>query len=221
MLEGTYMNNELEEFNGIVADTVSKKANFDEEAFNLGVEFGRLLERNNLDTFRLQTFIDKENKAKRLGDTKDLQIEIEKLVGKLALLAIKSTVKDHYSLTFDSTLDATSIELPKEIEEKFLVSYQATEQYNEDDDFKISFRALGELEKTLVKHKLRDKFTITLRNLSNQTDITIDETDDLSGSFIANGLGINIFNGKHSYEDLQALLEDIKSVCLFPFLSQI
>jgi hypothetical protein len=214
------MNNELEEFNRIVADAVSKKANFDEEAFNLGVKFGRLLERNNLDTVRMQTFIDRENKAKLLGDTQDLQIEIEKLVGQLAQFAIKATVKDHYSLTFASTSFPTSIELPKEIEKKFLVSYQETEQYNEDDDFIISFHAVGELKKVLTKHKVRDNFTITLWNLSNQTEITITMPDDLSGRFVANGLGINVFNGKHSYEDLQALLVDVKSVCLFPFLSQ-
>jgi NTP pyrophosphatase (non-canonical NTP hydrolase) len=215
------MNDEIEAFKKVVADAVSKKTNFDEDAFNLGVEFGRLLQKNNLTNFRLQTFIDKEEKSKRLGDTKDIQTEIEKLVGQLAQFAIKATVKDHYSLTFDSTSDAASIELPKEIEDKFLVAYDSTDQNNEDDDFKISFHAVGELKKVLNKHKVRDNFTITLWNLSNQTEITITMPDDLSGSFKASGLGINIFNGNHNYEDLQELLADVKAVCLFPLLSQI
>lgn len=215
------MNDEIEAFKKVVADAVSKKTNFDEDAFNLGMEFGRLLQKNNLTNFRLQTFIDKEEKSKRLGDTKDIQTEIEKLVGQLAQFAIKATVKDHCSLTFDSTSDATSIKLPKEIEDKFLVAYDSTDQNNEDDDFKISFHAVGELKKVLNKHKVRDNFTITLWNLSNQTEITITMPDDLSGSFKASGLGINIFNGNHNYEDLQELLADVKAVCLFPLLSQI
>lgn len=185
---------------------------FDEELFNLGVEMGRLLERNNIPLHRPKIFVEFEEKNNAF-DRKNAQINrIEKVVAFLIRNAVAEQVENHFEFDFDSNASSHSCDkLDDSIVEKFGVQVSRTTQREHGGSFETNFTLSGQVADILKKYDLDVNARADVDNSSGDEHETIYSAEDVDRIFGVS-IGLNAHNTDLDEAQLTALADEIEQI---------
>ena len=118
-----------------------------EKLFNLGVEFGRYYESNNLNVERTSFWDEKEKAEKKRNDEqknlRNAQQKIEDFLQSLIVYAIDDFLKEEMSFTFAKrgTWGSNFSKFSDELVEKYSVRYADCDMENYEGSFELDFVA--------------------------------------------------------------------------------
>lgn len=189
---------------------------YDEIMFNLGVQMGRLLEKNNISSYRPNAFIEfeKENEA---YDRKAEQIRrADKAIGFLIRNAIAQHVDKHGEFIFDAAYHNEKID--DEFVEKFYIQHEHTTQVNDGDTFEAAFSINGDVADILSKYNVPLTARADVDNTTGDDREAIYDASDIDKIF---GVSLRI-NGHYTDLDeakLTELADDLEKITAWLTLS--
>lgn len=210
------MNEPITKLNKAVAEYANNHRTLDEKLFNLGVELGRMLEKNNIAEYRLPFFVEQED-AKSLAQIKQALIEKAE---KLLLDIVKSAYKAELDLSGAITIDASyygsrNEHLSEDVVNNFFVKHTNTEQYQSGQDFTLTFLLQGKLQEIFKRHSVSPQFEITVSNNSGEEDETLYDADDIDHQLYRININQHAHTTTLSVEQLKAFVDDLEKNLLF------
>ena len=174
------MNNNLNLIDHTVRDYANKHRTLDEKLFNLGVELGRLLEKDGISDYRLPFFVEQEDAENVAQEKGKLIRQAEKLLLDIVKKAYKAELDETGAITIDASYNGRrETHLSDGIVNQFLVKHTQTEQYQSGQDFTLTFILQGKLQEIFQRHSISPQFEITVSNNGGEEDETLYDADDI------------------------------------------
>lgn len=171
-----------------------------EELFNLGVGFGKYLEKNKLEDVRLEFFVQHElRKETRTAIYEDIDTLNDSLF-KLVKMAFKEEINLNVFECWEidtSSFSGHKHELSEEIVKKYNFQVISVSQPTKWGDFELTCMLTGKLAEIVEKYQFKKVFSVSYSSASGEEYETIYEDD------------ISSFYGVHLYFNIEA---DIQSM---------
>jgi hypothetical protein len=160
----------------------TKEFGFDiEEIFNIGVKFGRELEANNMENYRLQFFIEREELANLAESIRKKHETISNLIANQVKEAIKETINEETSWTVGvGSYYKNDGKFSEEISNKYNVQLVNVTQPQTDGDFEVEFSVTGKIAEIFNQFEYRHFIEITLSNDSGEDNTTLSREKDIN-----------------------------------------
>lgn len=202
------MTNKIDEIANRVKFYCDNKHSYDEDLFNLGVELGRELERNNVQSYRPTVFIDFENKNNAY---ELLSIEFNRIESVIEFL-IHTAIKKHMDIhgDFEFSKGFTCTKLDSEIVDKFCVQLTQVTQQEYGGHFEAEFELSGDVLNLLKQYGIGKYVRCDVENTSGDEYETIYDTADISHIVFGIGLHINRHSGNWDLGSLKELAEKLE-----------
>lgn len=190
---------------------------FDEELFNLGVEMGRLLERNNIPLHRPKIFVDFEEKNNAFDKRAEQISRANKSVAFIIRNAIAEHVENFWEFCFSRNRHSCT-KLDESLVEKFGVQTVRTTQVEHGGSFEAEFELSGQIGQVLEKYGIDAWARADVDNTSGDEQETIYSADDVDKIFGVN-LRLNGHNTEFDYEQLRSLADELEQIVVWFNLS--
>ena len=208
------MSNEINKFNNELAE-LFKNHYEAEELFNLGVGFGKYLEKNKLKDLRLEIFIRHEIKK---GMHTAIKEDIQKL--KISLLKlVQMAFKEEINLSNfgyweirTSSFSGHKHELSEEVYKKYNFQIDSVSQPTKGGDFDLNFRMTGKLADIVEKYRFSNSFSVSYSSGSGEEDEYINE-DEIESIYGAH-LHFNIEADSESMDNAAKCVHDLSNEIL-------
>ena len=193
-----------------------------EKLFNLGVEFGRYYESNNLNVERTSFWDEKEKAEKKRNDEqknlRNAQQKIEDFLQSLIVYAIDDFLKEEMSFTFAKrgTWGSNFSKFSDELVEKYSVRYADCDMENYEGSFELDFVAEGDLAKLLNENNISRNIHICLCNNSGEEYVSYSDARDFKEDIYS--VSVNMSNSKLSAEELEEFLQTLSQPYTFIFV---
>ncbi len=207
------MNKEIE---GVEAKLVKYLKNFpryDEELFNIGVELGRLLERNNISLHRPKIFVDFEEDNNAFNKRAEQISRANKAVAFIIRNAIAEHVENFWEFCFSKSRHSCT-KLDESLVEKFGVQTVRTTQVEDGGSFEAEFELSGQVGQVLEKYGIDAWARADIDNTSGDEQEIIYSADDVDKIFGVN-LRLNGRNTEFEYEQLQSLADELEQIVVW------
>jgi hypothetical protein len=210
------MSDKLKRHNDAVNQYAQKHRTLDEKLFNLGVELGRQLEKDNITDYRLPFFIEQEN-TENIAQTKATLIhKAEKLLLGVVKKAYKAQMDVSGAITIDASYSGRNdTHLSEDIVNRFFVKHTHTEQYHSGQDFTLTFLLQGNLLDIFQRHSVSPQVEITVSNNGGEEDETLYDAEDIDHQFFRINIKQHAQTTRLSVEELTAFVEDLEKNLMF------
>lgn len=210
------MTDDITKLNKAVVEYADKHRTLDEKLFNLGVELGRLLEKDNIAEYRLPFFVEQENAENIAQEKGKLIRQAEKRLLDLVKKAYKAELDESGAITIDAGYNGRKeSHLSDDIVNQFLVKHTHTEQYQSGQDFTLTFLLQGKLQEIFQRHSVSPQFEITVSNNSGEEDETLYDADDIDHQLYRLNIKQHAQTTRLSVEQLKAFVDDLEKNLLF------
>lgn len=204
------MDKELKQLNKEIEMYVGNMKKADEKIFNFGVRLGRILEKNNTEDYRLNFFVEQENKENEL-DSKRLRLDsVNKIIKSIIKLAHKEQIREYGSIHYEAGWRASNAPLDLDIEKKYNISYSKINQTNVGGDFDVYFILNGQLKALFEKHKVGIQVETSLNNSSGEEDEYIVSEDDADTCFYSTRISLYPHHQDKTLEEVDAFAKDVE-----------
>lgn len=209
------MNEEIELLNQKIKEHIGQFAGADEVLFNIGVELGRYIERNKIETLRLPFFIEQE-RIKNEAEIKHKAINsVNAILQTVLVQAHKEQVEDDGYITYDAAYGASNEPLSKDIEKKFDIAYKGINQATEGEDFRLSFALKGKIGEIFSKHKVGLTFTTFLKNKRGEVSESITSEDNIESIFYRTSISLHSHNENMSLKEVSEFVAEVEKLYMF------
>ncbi len=209
----------IDDINSKVSQLAGNRHSTLEDIFNLGVQFGRYLEKNDLTNIRLRSFEQIEQETQLKVELIKLHETVCALLERLVKVSIKDQINQsslrEWSIGFNEVY-GTSSEFDPSVVEKRCVQFSSVER-GEGDHFIAHFFVQGKLRDLFEKHKQPDQFEIIVDNDHGYDSVSITEErqiDALNSCMIFQ----NCERSKSGVEGYTKFVNDLKKSLLFMYL---
>jgi len=210
------MNDDLNKINEAVVKYADKHRTLDEKLFNLGVELGRLLEKDGISDYRLPFFVEQEDAENVAQEKGKLIRQAEKLLLDIVKKAYKAELDETGAITIDASYNGRrKTHLSDDIVNQFLVKQTQTEQYQSGQDFTLTFILQGKLQEIFQRHSISPQFEITVSNNGGEEDETLYDADDIDHQLYRINIKQHAQATTLSVEQLKAFVDDLEKNVLF------
>lgn len=181
-----------------------------EDIFNLGVKFGRLLEKNNLDDLRLPYFQDKDKESALLKEILNTNKSIDRVIDTIVKAAVTEQIEQHgdWEVGYGSYYRDYG-KLDDGIANKFEIQLDSVNQQERNGDFQAYFKLLGESAKVVKKHGFKPLVFVGVMNSTGDECERIISPDDIDNTLYNIGLDINIEKDANYLDRLTVLLDEL------------
>lgn len=213
------MNVEIEAIEKKLEQHFKATQRYDEKLFNLGVEMGRLLEKQGISTHRPNVFVEFEDKQNAYT-LKANEIErAEKAIAFLLRNAVAEQVENFSPFCFDSNAYSSTCEkLDDAIAEKYGIQISKTSQREHGGSFQVDITAVGQVADILKNHSVGTHITAELDNSTGDEHETIYRADNVDRFFYVS-LPINGHYTQLDAKQLAALADDLEKITTWLTLS--
>lgn len=208
------MSNEINKFNNELTE-LFKNHYEAEELFNLGVGFGKYLEKNKLEDVKLEFFV--QHKIKKEIRT-TIKEEISKLNNSLLKL-VQMAFKEEINLSNfgyweirTSSFSGHKHELSEEVYKKYNFQIDSVSQPTKGGDFDLNFRMTGKLADIVEKYRFSNSFSVSYSSGSGEEDEYINE-DEIESIYGAH-LHFNIEADSESMDNAAKCVHDLSNEIL-------
>lgn len=160
-----------------------------EELFNLGVGFGKFLEKNKLEDVRLDFFIQHDIKKEARITIKEEISKLNNSLLKLVQMAFKEEIdlsNFGYWEIRTSSFSGHKHELSEEVYKKYNFQIDSVSQPSKGGDFDLRLRMTGKLADTVKEYGLSNYFSVSYSSGSGEEDeyIREDEIESIYGAHL-------------------------------------
>jgi hypothetical protein len=210
------MNEQITKLNKAVAEYADKHRTLDEKLFNLGVELGRLLEKDKITDYRLPFFVEQEA-AKNLAQTKQTLIDkAENILLDIVIKAYKAELKENGAISIDASYNGRRDEqLSDAIVSRYSIKHTGTQQHSVGGDFTLTFLLQGKLQEIFQRHSISQQVEVSVSNSSGDEDENFYEPDEIDSAFRSVNIHQNGRTTHLSVEQLEAFVNDFSKNLLF------
>lgn len=192
----------------------------DEAIFNLGVEFGRYLERSNTKEHRLAYFTKQDEKRSIEDRVYEKRKEVDSIVSAVITAAIKEQIEANgdWEVGYGSYYSDYS-KLNDTIVNKYSVQTYSVDQPDRHGDFNVTFEFVGDVRKMLNDCEISSNVTAGVTNNSGDESRAIRNVVDIEDALY--GIGINFYNRNDAdgLESITTLFDKLSKHYLFLMLS--
>ena len=183
------MNKEIEEIANRVKKYCDNKHRYDEDLFNMGVELGRQLERNCIQSYRPTVFVEFEDKNNAYELLSNEFNRIENVIEFLIHIAIKKHMDKYGDIEFSKGFTCTKFD--EEVVEKFCVQLSRVTQQEYGGSFEAEFVLSGDVLELLKQCGIGEYVRCDIENTSGDEHETIYDTANIRHIVFGIGLRIN------------------------------
>lgn len=202
------MNKEIDAIANRLKNYCDNKHRYDEELFNLGVELGRQLERNNIKSYRPTVFVEFEDKNNAYELLSNEFNRIESVIEFLIHTAIKKHIDAHGDFEFSKGFTCTKFD--SDIVEKFCIQLTRVTQQEYGGHFEAEFELSGDVLDLLKECSIAEYVRCDVENTSGDEHETIYRTENISNIVFGIGLHINRHSGNWDLGKLKVLAEKLE-----------
>ncbi len=204
------MNSDLDKFDAKLSEHFSTTNRYDEKLFNLGVQLGRILEKNNLEDYRPKVFIEFENSENiyslKLAEYRRIDSALEFLLRN----ALAKQIEEYGPFTFDNNSWSSSRDaIADEIVNEFYVQVGRTTQQEHGGSFEVDLVFSGQVAEIFAKHEISSHGRADVDNSTGDEHETIYDPDDVKKVF---GVSVNLHLGSHSEEQLKEIAGELEKI---------
>lgn len=207
------MDEKIQQIENLLEQHCKRIQRYDEETFNIGVEMGRLLEKNGIASHRPKVFIEFEE-GKNAYDRKAKQIDrADKAVAFIIRNGIAEQVENFGEFSFDSDTYRCD-KLDESVVEKFGVQIDRTTQREHGGSFEAEFILSGQVGEVLEKYGVDTWARADVDNTTGDEQETIYSGDDVDKIF---GVSLRL-NGHHTElndEQLETLADELEQIVVW------
>lgn len=202
------MTNKIDEIAKRVKEYCDYRHRYDEELFNLGVELGMELQRNNIQSYRPPVFIEFEDKNNAY---ELLSIEFNRIENVIEFL-IHTAINKHIDENgeFEFSKGFTCRKFDSEIVDKFCVQLTQVTQQEYGGHFEAEFELSGDVLNLLKQYGIGKYVRCDVENTSGDEHETIYRTENISHIVFGIGLHINRHSGNWDVDKLRELAEKLE-----------
>lgn len=190
-----------------------------EDVFNLGIQFGRELERLGINEYKAQHWINSERELELHQQLQEKVKKIEEFMAQLVRWSVKELIQEQGSWTITKRhygfgeIDQFSDEIIK----KFQIKILKVNMETYGGDFEITYQVVGELEENFKKYKIYNQFTSLVYNETGEEEQTIYDVKDVD-KYI-DRLTVHVRNSNDwELDQYDVFLNDISKPFLFELL---
>lgn len=130
----------------ILANLRELGSRVDEESFNIGIEYGRYLQKENIDNQRLDYFVQRENTNNQFDAKRELIHELRQQVGLLLFNAITDATAQGFLVNFEINELEETAKFPKVVSERYKIQHLYSEEMEGRASFDLAFELTNELK---------------------------------------------------------------------------
>ena len=203
------MNIDLKNLDNKIREHTIDTGKADETLFNIGVELGRLIEKNNIDPCRLEFFIDQEKELNRYESAR-LRIDcVNNIIRKIIVKAHKEQYRTNGTIIYLTGWNKNT-PLNDSIENKYDITYSSIEQEYVGGDFEIYFNLNGQLKDIFVEHKIVTRVKIYLSNTNGEDRQYIASEEDSENDFYGTCISLYPHDVNKSEYQIDAFATDVE-----------
>ena len=204
------MESVLKNLNKKIKEHVENTGNADETLFNFGIELGRFIEKNNIDSCRLEFFLEQEIQSNQF-ESKRLRIDsINNIIRILIVKAHQEQYRTKKTIHYRTGWSNENIPLNENIEHKYNISYSSIDQESVGGDFAICFKLNGQLKDIFIEHKVGTRVEINLSNSSGEDHEYIASEEDAENDFYGTCIALYPHDIYKSESEIDAFANDIE-----------
>lgn len=182
------MNDKLNEIEERLKQYANNNLQVNEELFNIGVELGRLLEKESIDAHRLQFFQQQEAKQLEQQNKYALANKAGRVILQLVQAAYTLQYQEYGVIEFSDDRNYRSdSKLDDEIAKRYCLQHANTNQNSIGGELELEFRIIGQLAKLFEQYDLPPFVRIILENDSGEDSVTLYDEDSIQRALRARG----------------------------------
>lgn len=203
------MHSEIDKIANRVKAYCDNKHRYDEELFNMGVELGRQLERNNIKSYRPSVFVEFENNNNAYELLSNEFNRIESVVQFLIHTAIKKHMDKYGDFEFSKGFTCTKFD--DETVDKFCVQLSRVTQQEYGGSFEAEFILNGDVLDLLKQCEIGEYVRCDVENTSGDDYETIYDTASIGHIVFGIGLRINRHSNDWNLDKLKELADKLEA----------
>jgi hypothetical protein len=204
------MKTDIDKLNKKIKKHVGEYGKADEVLFNIGIELGRILQKNDIKELRLDFFVQQENEHNQTEAKRNRIDSVNKIIQNIIGWAHKEQFNKTGTIHYESGWRADNKPLSEEVESKFNITYSRINQNNVGGDFDIYFMLNGKLKEIFEKHKVGIQVETTLGNSSGEEDEYLTSEDDAENSFYSTHISLYPHHDNKTVEEIDAFATDVE-----------
>ena len=186
----------------------------DKESFNIGIEYGRYLQNENIANQRLDFFVQRENANNQFDAKRELIDELRQQIGLLLYNAITDATAQGFLVNFEINELEETAKFPKVMSERYKIQHLYSQEMEGRASFDLAFELTDDLKVLFEQAKTKATikyFVATLTMPVNQRQ--------LKAELLNSGrLAITARHCPMSVQELQSIVkavtEHISNVCI-------
>lgn len=207
------MNTKIQQIEDLLEQHCKSIHRYDEELFNLGVEMGRVLEKNSISSYRPKVFIDFEEKNNAYERKAEQISRADKAVAFIIRNGVAEHVENFGEFCFDSETYKCD-KLDESVVEKFGVQIDRTTQREHGGSFEAEFRLSGQVGQVLEKYGIDAWVRADVDNTTGDEQETIYSGDDVDKIFGVS-LRLNGHNTELDDKQLESLADELEQIVVW------
>lgn len=190
-----------------------------EDVFNLGIKFGRELERLGIKEYSAQHW---DNRKKEYELHEQIQSKVKKVENFLAQLvrqSVKELIQENGSWTITKRHYgiAEVDQFTEEIIKKYQIKILKTDMESYGGDFEVTYQVVGELGDKFEKYNIYNQFTSLVYNENGEEEQSIYDVEDVDDYI--NRLTVHVENSNDwQLDQYDVFLNDISKPFMFVLL---
>jgi hypothetical protein len=204
------MNEELKRIDDLIDEHCKSVNRWDENLFNLGVELGRLLEKENINSHRPQTFIDLENKSNEYDKKQKQFNRIKEVLFYLITNAMKEQIDTNGEFRFDIDYLGMHDKIEENISKKYRVQVIKTNKISNDfGSHEVEIKFIDDVADILAKEKISNYCKVDLDNTIDDSYEILFKVDDVRHLY---DIHLNIFMGNYNEQQLITIADELERI---------
>jgi hypothetical protein len=196
----------LREVQELLAELRTLDNNIDEAAFNIGVDYGRYLQKENLAYERLNFFIDRENLISDLNSKRVLINDLRQQLGLLLYTAIVNALNNGFVPDFNIDVNELGCKFPSDISEKYKIQHLYSEEREGWGNYDLAFELTDEFKSLLERFNTEATIKFFVQELTLPADYKTLQSELRNSGRLS-------FSARHcpmTLKELEAIVEQIK-----------
>ncbi len=203
------MNKEIDDICKRLEEYCKKHFRYDEELFNLGIELGRLLEKNKITKFRPTVFVDFENKMNAYDILGKEFNRIESVIEFLLHMSIKRHIEKNGEFEFSKGI--TCDKFDEENVSKFCLQLRKVTQQEYGGSFEAEFELTNDVLDLLKKYGINEYVRCDIENTTGDEYETIYDADNVKHIVFGVSLHINRHDESWDIEKLREIADKLEA----------
>jgi hypothetical protein len=190
-----------------------------ESVFELGVKFGRQLERLGIENYEPEYWKQKKQEEALEQKIREKVDKVENFIAQLVRLSVKDLIREKGSWTIAKRDFGYGVrdQFSDETIEKYQIRIVDVDMESYGGDFEIRYEVVGELGEKFKKYKIYEQFTSLVYNENGEEEQSIYDVDNVDAYI--DRLTVHVRNSnKWEIDQYDVFLNDISKPFLFVLL---